>query len=132
MNFSFFMMPLHVPGDNPSLAFQRDIELIAYVDHLGFDEFWIGEHHSAGWETMPSPEMALAKASAACAENPARHVSDLATIPSPVSRGGEDGIPGPPDKRQSDPRRRAIEPSAGHQAVQYPGPGPSPDDVRID
>ena len=64
MNFSFFMMPLHVPGDNPSLAFQRDIELIAYVDHLGFDEFWIGEHHSAGWETMPSPEMALAKASA--------------------------------------------------------------------
>ena len=64
MNFSFFMMPLHVPGDNPSLAFQRDIELIAYVDHLGFDEFWIGEHHSAGWETMPAPEMALAKASA--------------------------------------------------------------------
>ena len=64
MNFSFFMMPLHVPGDSPSLAFQRDIELIAYVDRLGFDEFWIGEHHSAGWETMPAPEMALAKASA--------------------------------------------------------------------
>ncbi len=58
------MMPLHVPGDSPALAFQRDIDLIAYTDRLGFDEFWIGEHHSAGWETMPAPEMALAKASA--------------------------------------------------------------------
>ncbi|MEX0927012.1 MAG: LLM class flavin-dependent oxidoreductase [Dehalococcoidia bacterium] len=64
MKFSFFMMPLHVPGENPSLAFQRDIDLINYADYLGFDEFWIGEHHSGGWETMPAPEMALAKASA--------------------------------------------------------------------
>lgn len=64
MKFSIFMMPLHHPTENPSLAFDRDIDLIRYADELGYDEFLIGEHHSGGWETMPAPEMALAKASA--------------------------------------------------------------------
>ena len=64
MKFSIFMMPLHHPTENPSLAFDRDISLIHYADELGYDEFFIGEHHSGGWETMPAPEMVLAKASA--------------------------------------------------------------------
>jgi len=64
MKFSIFMMPLHYPTENPSLAFDRDISLIHYADELGYDEFFIGEHHSGGWETMPAPEMVLAKASA--------------------------------------------------------------------
>ena len=64
MKFSFFMMPLHHPSENPALAFDRDIALIHLADELDFDEFFIGEHHSGGWETMPAPEMALAKASA--------------------------------------------------------------------
>ncbi len=64
MKFAFFMMPLHHPSESPSLAFDRDIDLINYADELGYDEFFIGEHHSAGWETMPAPEMVLAKASA--------------------------------------------------------------------
>jgi limonene 1,2-monooxygenase len=64
MKFSLFMMPLHYPTENPSLAFDRDIALIQLADDLGYDEFFIGEHHSGGWETMPAPEMALAKASA--------------------------------------------------------------------
>ena len=64
MKFAFFMMPLHTPNENPSLAFERDIDLINYAEKLGFDEYFIGEHHSAAWETMPSPEMVLAKASA--------------------------------------------------------------------
>ena len=64
MKFSFFMMPLHHPSEHPTLAFERDISLIEYTDSLDFDEFFIGEHHSGGWETMPLPEMVLAKASA--------------------------------------------------------------------
>jgi limonene 1,2-monooxygenase len=64
MKFSIFMMPLHYPTENPSLAFDRDISLIHYAEELGYDEFFIGEHHSGGWETMPAPEMVLAKASA--------------------------------------------------------------------
>ena len=58
------MMPLHHPSENPSLAFERDISLIEYADELDFDEFYIGEHHSGGWETIPAPEMALAMAAA--------------------------------------------------------------------
>ena len=36
--------------------------LAELLDRLGFDEFWCGEHHSSGWETIPSPEMFLAAA----------------------------------------------------------------------
>ena len=64
MKFSLFMMPCHHPKDNPALAFQRDIGLIHLADELGFDEAFIGEHHSGGWETMPAPEMALSMAAA--------------------------------------------------------------------
>ena len=64
MKFSFFMMPVHQPRENPSLAFERDISFIHLADELDFDEFFIGEHHSGGWETMPCPEMALAMAAA--------------------------------------------------------------------
>ena len=63
MDFSLFMMPLHTPSENPSLAYKRDLDLISYAEDLGFDEFWVGEHHSAAWETIPSPEMFLAAAS---------------------------------------------------------------------
>ncbi len=58
------MMPIHHPSENPALAFDRDISLIHLADELDYDEFFIGEHHSGGWETMPVPEMALAKAAA--------------------------------------------------------------------
>jgi limonene 1,2-monooxygenase len=64
MKFSFFMMPIHDPRENPTLAFQRDVALVHLADKLGFDEFYIGEHHSGGWETMPAPEIALAFAAA--------------------------------------------------------------------
>ena len=55
MKFSLFMMPLHHPSESPSLAFDRDISLIHFADELGYDECFIGEHHSGGWETMPAP-----------------------------------------------------------------------------
>ena len=58
------MMPTHHPSENPTLAFHRDIDLIPFVEGLGYDSFHIGEHHSGGWETMPSPEMALSMAAA--------------------------------------------------------------------
>lgn len=64
MKFGFFMMPLHTPNENPSLAFERDIGMINYAEELGYDEVYVGEHHSAAWETMPMPELVLAKASA--------------------------------------------------------------------
>ena len=62
MKFGCFMGPFHRVGENPTLALDRDLELIDWMDTLGFDEAWIGEHHSAGWEIIASPEVFIAAA----------------------------------------------------------------------
>jgi limonene 1,2-monooxygenase len=56
------MAPLHPVGENPTLALKRDLELIQWLDALGYDEAWVGEHHSAGWELIASPELFMATA----------------------------------------------------------------------
>jgi limonene 1,2-monooxygenase len=60
--FGIFLAPFHRVGDNPNLAIARDMELIQWLDHLGYDEAWIGEHHSAGWELIAAPELIIAAA----------------------------------------------------------------------
>jgi len=60
MNFGIFMAPFHRIGDNPTYALQRDIELVEHLDRLTFDEAWFGEHHSAGYEIIASPEVFIA------------------------------------------------------------------------
>jgi len=62
LNFGIFLAPFHRVGDNPTLALGRDLDLLVALDALGFDEAWIGEHHSAGWETIASPELIIAAA----------------------------------------------------------------------
>jgi limonene 1,2-monooxygenase len=62
MKFGIFLAPFHRVGENPTLSMDRDMELIEWMDHLGYDEVWIGEHHSAGWETIASPEIFIAAA----------------------------------------------------------------------
>jgi len=57
MKFGTFMAPFHQLGEDPTLALERDLELLQWLDYLGFDEAWIGEHHSAGWEIIASPEV---------------------------------------------------------------------------
>ncbi len=62
MKFGIFLGPFHRVGENPTLAIDRDLELVQWLDYLGYDEAWIGEHHSAGWETISSPEIFMAVA----------------------------------------------------------------------
>ncbi len=62
MKFGIFLAPFHRVGENPTLAIDRDMELIEWLDHLGYAEVWIGEHHSAGWELIASPEIMIAAA----------------------------------------------------------------------
>ncbi len=62
LKFGIFLAPFHRLGDNPTLALARDLELLERLDTLGFDEAWIGEHHSAGWETIAAPEVMIAAA----------------------------------------------------------------------
>ncbi len=62
LRFGTFMAPFHPPEHNPTLALQDDLDLLVHMDELGFDEAWIGEHHSAGSEIIASPEIFIATA----------------------------------------------------------------------
>jgi limonene 1,2-monooxygenase len=62
LRFGIFLAPFHPAGENPTTALQRDLELVQHLDDLGYDEAWIGEHHSAGSEIIASPEIFIAAA----------------------------------------------------------------------
>ncbi|ASR36190.1 monooxygenase [Prauserella marina] len=62
LRFGVFLAPFHPAGENPTLALQRDLRLVSHLDDLGYDEAWIGEHHSAGSEIIASPEIFIAAA----------------------------------------------------------------------
>jgi limonene 1,2-monooxygenase len=62
LKFGIFLAPFHPVGQNPTLALERDLQLIEHLDQLGFDEAWFGEHHSAGYEIIASPEVFIAAA----------------------------------------------------------------------
>lgn len=56
LRFGIFMPPFNSPAtQNPTSSFQRNIETIQLMDRLGYDEAWIGEHHSAGTEIIGDP-----------------------------------------------------------------------------
>jgi limonene 1,2-monooxygenase len=62
LRFGIFLAPFHKPGINPTLALHSDLELIQWLDRCGYDEAWLGEHHSAGTELSASPEIMIATA----------------------------------------------------------------------
>ena len=56
LTFGTFMAPFHCQtGEDPTTAYQRDLEVIQHMDRLGYEEAWIGEHHSCGHELIPDP-----------------------------------------------------------------------------
>jgi limonene 1,2-monooxygenase len=57
-----FLAPFHALGENPTLALDRDMELLEHLDRLNYHEAWIGEHHSGGFEIIACPEMFIAGA----------------------------------------------------------------------
>lgn len=61
-DFGIFLAPFHPIRENPTVSLRRDFELIEWLDELGYDEAWIGEHHSAGYEIISSPEVFIAAA----------------------------------------------------------------------
>ena len=62
LRFGAFIAPFHALDENPTLAIERDLELVQLMDRLGYEEAWIGEHHSAGFEIIASPEVFIAAA----------------------------------------------------------------------
>ncbi len=57
-----FLAPFHALDENPTLAIDRDMELVEHLDRLNYHEAWIGEHHSGGFEIIACPEMFIAAA----------------------------------------------------------------------
>lgn len=55
-----FLAPFHDLDENPTLAIERDMDLVVHLDKLGYHEAWIGEHHSGGFELIASPEIFIA------------------------------------------------------------------------
>ncbi len=62
MKFGIFLAPFHAMNENPTLAMERDLQLLQHLDGLGYDEAWIGEHHSGGFEIIACPELFIATA----------------------------------------------------------------------
>ena len=62
LRFGIFHAPFHAMNENPTQAMHRDLLLIEHLDELGFDEVWVGEHHSGGFEIIACPEVFVAAA----------------------------------------------------------------------
>ena len=60
IRFGAFIAPHAAPDEHPSLSLQHDLELVEHLENLEFDEAWLGEHHSGGWEISASPELTIA------------------------------------------------------------------------
>jgi limonene 1,2-monooxygenase len=62
LRFGAFFAPFHPPGQSPTLALEYDLLRAEALDRFGYDEVWFGEHHSGGYELIPSPEVFIAAA----------------------------------------------------------------------
>lgn len=62
MRFGLFLQPVHPPNQHPTVALSRDLDLVTLLDDLGYDEVWVGEHHSTGWENIAAPDVFIAAA----------------------------------------------------------------------
>lgn len=60
MRFGAFIAPYHSIAENPTTLIERDMKLVELMDELDFNEAWIGEHHSGGFESIASPEVFIA------------------------------------------------------------------------
>jgi limonene 1,2-monooxygenase len=60
LRHGIFLPPFHPNEEDPTQCLERDLELMVWLDKLGFQEAWIGEHHSAGYEIISSPEIFIA------------------------------------------------------------------------
>ena len=62
MKFGVFFAPHHPHHADPALQFRQNLRLMAELDDMGFDEIWVGEHHSNGSEIISAPDPFLGAA----------------------------------------------------------------------
>jgi limonene 1,2-monooxygenase len=63
LRLGVFMPPWSIPVNrNPTLFIRECLDLVSFLDELGYDEAWIGEHHSSGYQVIGSPELFVSAA----------------------------------------------------------------------
>jgi alkanesulfonate monooxygenase SsuD/methylene tetrahydromethanopterin reductase-like flavin-dependent oxidoreductase (luciferase family) len=62
MDFGYFAMPSHPPERGLKEGHDWDLQTLRWLDELGYEEAWIGEHHTAPWEPHPAPDLLIAQA----------------------------------------------------------------------
>ena len=62
MEFGYFTMPSHPPERGLKAGHDWDLQVLRWLDEMGYSEAWIGEHHTAPWEPHPSPDLLIAQA----------------------------------------------------------------------
>ena len=58
MEIGYFTMPSHPPECGLKEGHDWDLQVLRWLDELGYHEAWIGEHHTAPWEPHPAPDLA--------------------------------------------------------------------------
>jgi alkanesulfonate monooxygenase SsuD/methylene tetrahydromethanopterin reductase-like flavin-dependent oxidoreductase (luciferase family) len=62
LRLGMFVMPIHDPAKPLAQCVDEDLELAIQCERMGFDEFWVGEHHTSTVENIVMPELFIAKA----------------------------------------------------------------------
>ena len=57
MELGYFSMPSHPPECDLKEGHDWDLQVLRWLDELGYQECWIGEHHTAPWEPHPAPDL---------------------------------------------------------------------------
>lgn len=62
MKLGMFAQPAHPPERSPYDCQEWDLQVLRWLDAFGYEEAWLGEHHTLPWEPNPSPEILIAQA----------------------------------------------------------------------
>lgn len=57
-----FQTPFMPPGRSPREVFGWAVDQAVVADRAGLSEYWIGEHATQAWESIPNPELVIAAA----------------------------------------------------------------------
>jgi alkanesulfonate monooxygenase SsuD/methylene tetrahydromethanopterin reductase-like flavin-dependent oxidoreductase (luciferase family) len=60
MHVAMFQTPLQPPERTARQVFDWAVSQAIYADQIGFKEYWIGEHATLNWESIPNPELVIA------------------------------------------------------------------------
>src|ERR1700761_3818188 len=62
MDVGMFQTPFMRPERTAAQTFDWAVRQAVLADEVGFSEYWVGEHGTLQWESIPSPELVIAAA----------------------------------------------------------------------